>query len=256
MTVVATPVEVVTKLGANRENVSPVKRKLSEIDEAPVAHHTEDDEESVHTEKKCNYPGVYFDHRRKTWVGCVTDSNTRIEYTEDDGTQVSKAKRIYVSATGDEGPYEVYCKLVTLKAFVNEQTEDRIKDMAEKEPTTRGLQMGPENPSYAEKGVAYWRPNYKKNDNAPYRCVIGSAGKRGVRWRPCCEHFDANLGRYTCSSQGQAQTSSIGVLCVKHAKQKRTRKEPSDNTADTPSSSSSKINGEVDAMFDEQLVNV
>lgn len=257
MKVVATPVEAVTKLDSDNENVFHGKRKFNEIQEDVTAQYTQDGEESVHTEKKCNYPGVHYDHRKKMWVGCVTDYNTRVEYIEDDGTRVSKGKRLYVSDTDNEGPYAVYLKLVTLKTFISEQNEDQLKEMAEKEPTTRGLEMGPENPSDAEKGVAYWRPNYKKVGNAPFRCVIGSAGKRGVRWRPCCEHFDADLGRYTCSSQGQAQTSSIGVLCVKHAKQKISREQQSDTDADsTPSSISSKMNDQVDAMFNEELVNV
>lgn len=99
--------------------------------------------------------------------------------------------------------------------------EERRLDViraASSDPCLAGLELGPSDPALADRKRVYFRPNSRNADGFPSRVVVGSAGKRGVRWRPCCEFFDVATGTYSCSSQAQSRYSTAGesLLCSRH----------------------------------------
>lgn len=99
--------------------------------------------------------------------------------------------------------------------------------MAQDDPTIRGLEMGPSDAAEATAGVAYWRPNPRNARYHPNRVVRGSAGTRGIRWRPCCVYKNSD-GAYACTSSAQGNSRkkrlndgkdavATSALCLRHA---------------------------------------
>ena len=59
--------------------------------------------------------------------------------------------------------------------------------LAEADPLTKGLPLGPKDAVDAEPDKLYWRPN-RENEHKPFRVVCGSKGEQGFGWPHACQH--------------------------------------------------------------------
>ena len=131
------------------------------------------------------------------YIGRVADS---VHAARNPGSKEQKQRHTTSFATVEEA-VEAYDEL---KATMQSEFDEIVLDRVAKNPHTRGLERGPDNPSDATPRRVYWVCNHATSFE-PRRVVAVKAGKtQGFAWAPACVHCPPDDASLSVTGKGTA----------------------------------------------------